>query len=317
MSGTTYVKAKKVVEAAEADPDTFGDLPAMMDQAGKVHQAFREVARRKKRAELDVKAAAATPAAPGRWQVIEGDCLEELPKLPASTARLIFADSQYNIGIDYGNGAAADRLPDAEYLDLARRWMTECARLLAPDGSLWVLIGPQHAAHFDLILQEVGLHLRGRIVWYESFGQNCPDNFNRCHRYLFYAVKDPRRFIFNAEAVSRPSDRQTKYNDKRADPAGKVWDDVWGINPPIPRLTGTCDERLPGFPTQLPLGLLLPIVGCASDPGDLVLDPFSGSATTGVAALRNNRRYLGIEKSPEFARLSRRRIAAVSAPEES
>jgi site-specific DNA-methyltransferase (adenine-specific) len=315
MSGRTYAKARKVVEAAEADPGTFGDLPGLMDQTGRVHQAFQEMARRKKRVELDAKAAAATPAAPGRCRVIRGDCLEALPKLPARTARLIFADSPYNLGIDYGEGEGADRLPDDEYLDLTRRWMTECARLLAPDGSLWVLIGPQYAAHFDLLLQEVGLHLRGRIVWHETFGQNCADNFNKCHRCLLYAVKDPGRFVFHADAVTRPSDRQAIYGDKRADPGGKLWDDVWGVNPPIPRLTGTCAGRLPDFPTQLPLALLRPIVGCASDPGDLVLDPFCGSATTGVAAVTSGRRFLGIERNPEFARLARLRLKGVALDE--
>src|SRR5262249_46230351 len=111
---------------------------------------------------------------------------------------------------------------------------------------------------------------------------------------------------FNREAVTRLSDRQTKYNDRRADPRGKIWDDVWVI----PRLVGTAEERIPDFPTQLPLDLLRPIIGCASDPRDLVLDPFSGSATTGVAALELGRRYVGIEKREKFATLSRKRLAA-------
>jgi site-specific DNA-methyltransferase (adenine-specific) len=136
-------------------------------------------------------------------------------------------------------------------------------------------------------------------------------------------VKDPKNFVFHREPVTRPSDRQAKYNDKRANPSGRIWDDLWGVNPeipwidgdlwgvdpPIPRVCGTFHERIPGFPTQLPLKLLLPIIGCSSDPGDLIVDPFSGSATTGAAALQLRRRYLGIERSPEFARLSRERLA--------
>jgi site-specific DNA-methyltransferase (adenine-specific) len=102
-----------------------------------------------------------------------------------------------------------------------------------------------------------------------------------------------------------------KDNDKRANPAGRIWDDVWGIDPPIPRVCGTFKERLAGFPTQLPLALLRPIIGCATDPNDLILDPFSGSATTGVAALELGRRYIGIERSPEFAARSRERLAKI------
>jgi DNA modification methylase len=70
-------------------------------------------------------------------------------------------------------------------------------------------------------------------------------------------------------------------------------------------------ERLPGFPTQLPLALLTAVVGCASDPGDLVLDPFSGSGITGEAALPLGRRYLGFERSPTYAKQSRLRLQAL------
>jgi site-specific DNA-methyltransferase (adenine-specific) len=125
-------------------------------------------------------------------------------------------------------------------------------------------------------------------------------------------VKDPERFVFHESAVLRLSDRQVKYADRRAHPGGKLWDSVWGINPPIPRLVANSHERLPGFPTQLPLALLNAVVGCASDPGDLVCDPFSGSATTGEAAIRLGRRYLGFEQSPVFAERSRQRLQAVS-----
>src|SRR5262249_42085709 len=96
--------------------------------------------------------------------------------------------------------------------------------------------------------------------------------------------------------------RQTTYLDKRANPAGKNWDDVWGVtrkdgSGAIPRVCGTHKERIPGFPTQLPLALLRPIIGCASNPGDLVIDPFCGSATTAVAAVELGRSFIGIESS--------------------
>jgi site-specific DNA-methyltransferase (adenine-specific) len=121
-------------------------------------------------------------------------------------------------------------------------------------------------------------------------------------------VKHPDQYVFHEGAVLRPSDREEKYHDRRAQPGGKVWDSVWGVNPPIPRLVENARERLPGFPTQLPLALLTAVVGCASDPGDLVLDPFSGSGTTGEAALRLGRRYVGIEKDRRNAELSRSRL---------
>ncbi len=106
----------------------------------------------------------------------------------------------------------------------------------------------------------------------------------------------------------RPSDRQTKYKDKRAVPGGKIWDDVWQI----PRLTGTSKERIPDFPTQLPIELLRAIVGCSSEPGDLVVDPFNGSGTTGVACIEADRRYIGIDSSERFIDLAHKRLIVAS-----
>jgi site-specific DNA-methyltransferase (adenine-specific) len=241
------------------------------------------------------------------WQIITGDCLAELPRL-SEQPRLIFADPPYNIGIDYGDGVGADRLPDAEYLAWARRWVHACRDTLAPDGSLWVLISDEYAAGYGVLLEEAGLVRRNWVKWYESFGVCCTGKFGRCSRHLFYCVKDPACFVFHANAVRVKSARQTVYNDARANPEGKVMDDVWSD---IPRLAGTHRERIKGFPTQLPLALLSRVVACASNPGDLVLDPFSGSGTTGVAALQLGRRYLGIEKQPHFADLARQRLLAV------
>jgi site-specific DNA-methyltransferase (adenine-specific) len=218
--------------------------------------------------------------------------------------RLIFADPPYNIGIDYGQGAKADCLPERRYLAWCEQWMNACARALTDDGSLWVMINDEYADHFGMLLRKTGLQRRAWIKWYETFGVNCTKNFNRCSRHIFYCVKNPRRFVFNADAVSRPSDRQLKYADKRAVPHGKLWDNVWCI----PRLVENSRERLPDFPTQLPLDLLRAIVGCASNPGDLVCDPFSGSGTTGVACLELGRRYVGIERNDSYGEQSQRRI---------
>jgi len=238
-------------------------------------------------------------------RIHHGDCLELLPRLPP--ARLIFADPPYNIGIDYGDGPKADRLGDAEYLHWCRKWMAACARLLTSDGSLWVLICDEWADHFGLLLRGAGLTRRSWIKWYETFGVNCSNNFNRCSRHLFYCVKDATDFVFHPEAVTRPSARQERYHDKRAVPGGKLWDNVWTI----PRLVENAAERVPGFPTQLPLALVEPILLCASEPGDQVLDPFAGSGTTGVAALRHERRFVGIEKHPAFAAMAALRLRAV------
>lgn len=274
-------------------------------------QAKQELRRQQKREELREKQAAAPQPTSADWTIHQDDCLSVMPTL-REKFRLVFADPPYNIGIDYGGGPEADSLPAEGYVAWCELWMQECASLLTPDGSMWVLINDEWADHFGILLREVGLHRRAWIKWFESFGVNCSRNFNRCSRHLFYCVRDPKKFVFHEDAVSRLSDRQAKYHDKRANPEGKLWDNVWGLDPPIPRLTGNCQERLPDFPTQLPLALLEPIVRCTTDPGDLILDPFNGSGTTGVAALKNGRRYIGIEQSAQFADTARARLKGVT-----
>jgi site-specific DNA-methyltransferase (adenine-specific) len=238
------------------------------------------------------------------WEIRCGDCIQELAKLKHGTARLVFADPPYNQGIDYGRGRQADLLSDKSYLDWCHQWINACVRVLTDDGSLWVMISDEYADHFGILLREAGLHRRSWIKWYETFGVNCTNNFNRCSRHIFYCVKNPRRFVFTADAVSRPSDRQSKYADSRANPHGKLWDNVWCI----PRLVENSQERLPDFPTQLPLALIRPIILCASHPGDLVIDPFCGSGTTGIAAAVSDRKFLGIEKHDVHARSARLRM---------
>jgi DNA modification methylase len=275
-----------------------------------VAQARRAVERDEKREAMGRGAGEAPPVEGDRWRIIAGDCLEVLRSIAPGSARLVFADPPYNEGIPYGDHYDDD-LPPQAYLEKAECWLWCCHQALTPDGSLWLLINHEWAWQLCGLAVELGFKLRQWITWFESFGVNCTGKFNRCSRALLWLVKDPRHFVFHGEAVTRPSDRQAKYGDRRANSEGKLWDDVWGINPPIPRLTGSCAERLPDFPTQLPLALLLPIVACASDPGDLVIDPFAGSATTGEAAIRLGRRFWGIELGDTFAEMARMRLMEV------
>ncbi len=302
-TNSRYVQDAQII--SNAKPEL---LEQVKDGQITLPQAKQSLLREQKLAELQRKAEAARSTADGPplWKIHHGDCLEVLPTL-AGSARVIFADPPYNLGIDYGAGADADNLPPDQYLAWCRGWIQQCADCLTPDGSFWILISDEWADYFGVMLREAGLHRRAWIKWYETFGTNCVNNFNRCSRHIHYFVKNPRCFVFDPFAVSRLSDRQTKYGDKRANPGGKIWDDVWKIA----RLTGTCEERMPGFPTQVPLAITGAIVKCASEPGDLVVDPFSGSASTGVAAVQGKRRYVGIEASAEFCRLSELRLQAL------
>ena len=240
------------------------------------------------------------------WRIIWGECVAVMGEMEAGLARLVFADPPYNIGVDYGDHHD-DRMEPADYLDWCERWIRAAARLLTPDGSLWVLVNWEWVWDIKPLAERAGLHLRQPIVWRETFGVNCTRKFGRCSRPLLWLVKDPGRFVFNADAIRVRSKRQ-ELGDKRANPRGKIPDDVWTF----PRVAGTHRERIAGFPTQLPVKLLNRVVACASEPGDLVIDPFSGSGTTGRACIGIGRRFVGIELSEGFAERSRRLLASVT-----
>lgn len=302
-----------VTAVNEVLTDDDCDQAANDDKAGREQARERSAARDARRVEALEQAAATAPASQD-WRIILGDCVYAMDEIEAGSVRLAFSDSPYNIGWDYGDGADSDRQERSKFVNWCDSWMTGILRTLTPDGSFWCLINDEFAAEIKVRAEHVGFHLRQWLIWYESFGVNCPTKFNRTHRHLFWFVVNPSFFTFNADAVKRPSDRQEKYGDPRAAQGGKTWDSVWGINPVINRVAGTHAEAVPDSPAPvLPQALLRPIVACASDPGDLVLDPFCGNGTLGIAALALGRRFVGIEKRPEIHAIGERQIKAALA----
>jgi len=235
-------------------------------------------------------------------QIVAGDCIKLMTDGHVPPADLIFADPPFNIGYKYD--VYEDRKAYQDYHTWTRNWMAACAGCLTPTGSFWVAIGDDYAAEVRLIGNELGLHLRNWVIWHYTFGQATQAKFARSHTHLLYFTKDPRRFTFNADAVRIPSARQTTYADKRANPKGKLPDDVWSFS----RVCGTFHERVKWHPCQMPEKLLARIVKVSSNSGDLVLDPFSGSGTTCVVADRLGRRYLGIDVSETYVQESQRRL---------
>jgi DNA modification methylase len=238
------------------------------------------------------------------YSITTGDCIEHMAALPPGTVNLVIADPPYNVGIDYGGGSRADRLPDATYREWTRRWIEAAARTLARDGAMWVICGQEYADYHQAAMRDAGLHWRNTVTWVESFGVNCRQKFNRTSRQMFYFTKHRTRFTFNVEALTTRSRRQ-ELGDKRANPTGKLLNDVWTIS----RVCGTFHERVPDVPTQLPLALVRRVVRGLTRPGDLVLDPFTGSGTTGVVCIEHGRWFQGIELREEFAAIARDRIA--------
>ena len=257
-----------------------------------------------------------------RNQVLQGDCVERLRHLPAGFVDLAFADPPFNIGYEYDQ--YDDRRAKNDYLTWSETWLAAVVRALSPTGSFFVAIGDEYVAELKVRLDAIGLTMRNWIVWHYTFGVNCTKKFNRSHAHVLYYVVDPKRFTFNADAVRVPSARQTTYADRRANPVGKLPDDTWVLRPQeddrffdaaddtwyVPRVCGTFKER-GDHPCQMPLALLERIIRVASNPGDLVLDPFAGSGTTLAAAKKLGRDYLGIELSENYADRVRDRLARV------
>ena len=235
-------------------------------------------------------------------KIVTGDCVKILGEMLVPLADLIFADPPFNIGYKYD--VYEDRKAYEEYRAWTERWMAACCNVLKPTGSLWVAIGDDYAAEMRLIARKLGLHLRNWVVWHYTFGQSTRRKFARSHTHLFYWVKDPRRFTFNDAAVRVPSARQTTYADKRANPAGKLPDDVWSFS----RVCGTFHERVEWHPCQMPERLLERIIKACSNKGELVIDPFSGSGTTCVVAARLGRQYFGIDISEKYVQRSVKRL---------
>ena len=288
----------------------------------------------------------------------KGDCIEGLNVLPEGSAGLVFADPPFNIGYDYD--VYQDSLESQQYVHWSRDWMSAVYRVLKSDGTFWLAIGDEFAAELKVECQNIGFHCRSWVIWYYTFGVNCSKKFSRSHAHLFYFVKNPSQFTFRDDDLDNriPSARQLVYNDKRANPRGRLPDDTWIIRPAnvvgeltdddglwrpgqlpapsddtqtwtlrpqdlaecfqssedtwfFPRVAGTFKERSGFHGCQMPEQLLGRIIRTCSNPGDLVVDPFSGSATTLAVAKKLGRPYLGFDISADYVRHGQQRLDSI------
>ena len=240
------------------------------------------------------------------------DCIKAMQELEEGCVDLAFADPPFNIGYKYD--VYQDRKAPQQYLDWSRQWIAGVHRVLKPTGTFWLAIGDDYAAELKLLSQEIGFYCRSWVIWYYTFGVNCKYKFSRSHTHIFHFVKDARNCTFNGPAIAVPSARQTVYADSRANATGRLPDDTWilrpqdltdGLNPDedtwyFPRVAGTFKEREGFHGCQMPEQLLGRIIKVCSNPGELVLDPFSGSATTAAVAKKLGRQFLAFDLSDEY-----------------
>jgi len=251
--------------------------------------------------------------------VYGGDCLETLPQLPEKSVDMIFADPPYNlsnggischagkmVSVDKGEwdrsaGPARDHV-------FVLQWLTACRHVLKDDGTIWVSGTMHNIYSVGFALQELGFKLLNDISWFKP---NASPNlscryFTHSHETLLWAAKSvDSRHAFNYSLMRDMSGGKQMRSlwadiDSEREPY-----DVWVEGTP------RREEKTYGkHPTQKPLALLSRVVLASTRSGDTVLDPFAGSSTTGVAAIKHGRQYIGIERDPEYLRLSADRLTA-------
>jgi modification methylase len=246
--------------------------------------------------------------------ILNGDCLEELRRLPDRSVDLVFADPPYNLQLGGDllrpDNSKVDAVDDhwdqfesfAAYDAFTRAWMAECRRVLKDDGAIWVIGSYHNIFRVGVALQDLGFWILNDVVWRKS--NPMPNfkgtRFTNAHETLIWATKSRggRRYTFNYDAMKMANDDLQMRSD-------------WSL----PLCTG--DERLKdasgakAHPTQKPEALLHRVILASTKPGDLILDPFFGTGTTGAVARRLGRKFIGIERETEYAKIAEARIARV------
>lgn len=253
------------------------------------------------------------PAAIQTNRILVGDCIEELRKLPSGSVDLVFADPPYNLQLACEllrpNNTRVDGVDDewdkfasfAAYDQFCRAWLVECRRILKADGALWVIGSYHNVFRLGAALQDLGFWIQNDIIWRKV--NPMPNfrgkRFTNAHETLIWAGRDQKsRVTFNYESLKALNDDIQMRSD---------W--LYPICAGPERLKD--DGGRKAHPTQKPEALLGRILLATTNVGDVVLDPFFGTGTTGAVAQRLGRRWIGIERDDDYARAARERIASV------
>jgi modification methylase len=247
-------------------------------------------------------------------EIIVGDCIEEMARLPERSVDLVFADPPYNLQLggellrpDNSKVDAVDedwdRFASFETYDaFTEAWLAACRRVLKDDGALWVIGSYHNIFRVGRAVQDAGFWILNDVVWRKA--NPMPNfkgtRFSNAHETLIWAAKSRggRRYAFNYDAMKMANDDLQMRSD-------------WSL----PICSG--EERVKdetgakAHPTQKPEALLHRVILASTQPGDVILDPFFGVGTTGAAARRLGRRFIGIEREARYARLAEGRIARI------
>lgn len=244
--------------------------------------------------------------------VYPGDCLALLKTIPDASLQLIITSPPYNIGKEYEK-----KLHLELYLRQQAEVIAECVRVSSPRGSICWQVGNYvdrgAIIPLDTVLYPVfsglGLRMRNRIIWHFEHGLHCSRRFSGRYETIIWFTKSDE-YVFNLDAVRIPQKYPGKKHFKgpkaghySCNPLGKNPGDLWVI----PNVKSNHVEKT-DHPCQFPVELIERLVLSLSNPGDWVLDPFLGTGTTIIAAIRHGRRGAGAETVPKYVQIARERI---------
>ncbi|MBX3358517.1 MAG: site-specific DNA-methyltransferase [Phycisphaeraceae bacterium] len=250
-------------------------------------------------------------------RLYHGDCREvilSIPECAAGTVDMVFADPPFNWNRAYDKWD--DSMPRGDYLEFTYRWLDLCRAALKPGGAFWINIPDDTAAEIVCHLKkpadarsagvaQPALDMINWCIWHYRFGQNTRARFINSKVHALWFVKPGAAHTWNADAVLEPSDRATTYFDPRTiskkdgmPPGMRVPMDVW-YGKFWGRIQGNNKERRANHDNQLPEAYLERVIRACSNDGELVMDPFLGSGTTGVIAHALGRRFIGVEFSKD------------------
>ncbi|MEK6532025.1 MAG: site-specific DNA-methyltransferase [Deltaproteobacteria bacterium] len=252
-------------------------------------------------------------------RLIQGDCIDILNHARENSVDMIFADPPYFLSnggitcragkmVSVNKGAWDKSRGVEENHKFNLEWLRACQRVLKPDGTIWVS-GTTHIIYsIGFAMQELGYKILNDIVWYK---RNAPPNlscryFTHSTEIVLWAAKGRKsRHLFNYEMMKQFSHGKQMRNlwQFTEEEEAQIVDNVWEICSPPP-----VEKHFGKHPTQKPVELLRRIILASTKEGDLVLDPFCGSSTTGVAAVLLNRKFVGIDLEKDFLELSKKRL---------
>jgi len=257
--------------------------------------------------------------------IYEGDCIEIMGSFPEDSVDIIIADPPYNLSkggnwsINQANKPAGfggnwqkvmtdwDNMELNEYMEFTLLWLDECKRVLKPTGSIWIHGTYHNIGIINLVMQLLKIEIINEVVWYKrnSFPNLSGKRLTASHETILWGhtgTEKKRKYNFNYEFS-----KEISYKEDQLKLPGKQMRTVWDI----PNNKKKEELQFGKHPTQKPVRLIKRMLDLSAKQNDLVLVPFSGSGTECVAAVYCGLDYIGIEKDPEFVKLSQTRLESI------